>query len=1162
MTFDEILTQIVELLQRQGRVSYGALKRRFAFDDEYLQDLKDELIDAQRIARDEKGKVLVWVGKNSLESRVQSLESEGHGRDSTIQTLDPKPKTLDSAAERRQLTVLFCDVVGSTALSTQLDPEELREVVRAYQETCAEVINRFDGHIAQYQGDGLLVYFGYPLAHEDDARRAVQTGLGIIAALQEKVPSPLPGKERRLQVRIGIHTGLVVVGEIGDRQRHEHLALGETPNIATGLQGIAAPNTVVISAATVRLVHGYFNVQERGLHTLKGIGQPVVVYQVLRESGARSRLQIARTTGLTPLVGREQEVALLFQRWAQAKEGRGGAILVSGEAGVGKSRLVQTLIEHVLPEPHFRLVMRCSSYHQNSAFYPVIDLLQRLLDFQQGDPSVVKLAKLKQNLSGYSSVPADALPLIASLLSLSGEHLTLPAMPPQRQRQRTIEALLAWLLAGASSSPLLAVIEDLHWIDPSTRELITLFIDQLPTARILALFTFRPEFVSPWSPRSHLSTLMVTRLGRQQVGHMVTHLAGGKRLPREVRRHIVAKTDGIPLYIEEMSKMMLELGLLREREGRYELTGPLPTETIPATLSDSLMARLDRLSTVKDVVQLGATIGREFSYEVLRALSPHNEETLRVELSRLVDAEVLYQSGFLPQTTYIFKHALIREAAYQSLLKSTRQQYHQQIAHVLIERFSDSVETQPELLAQHLTAAELIAEAIPYWQRAGQKAMQRFANAEAISQFSMALELLRKLPLTAERNRTELALGVALSGSLLMTKGYAAPEVGAMYARALELSQQLEDSLELTTVLGGLTAFYVARGELRSALVSAERLLQIAQRGHDRVLSLAAHSIVAIPIFWLGDVASARAHWEAGLALYDPQRTQLYGGVQDFGVTCLSYLGLALWMQGYSDQGVARGQEAIALAQKLDHPFSLSWAMNFSSRAWQRCREISLVREQTSTLTNLTTEHGFNQHRAHAMILHGWALAAEGKGPEGIALMQEGLAALRVTGAELSRPWFMTLLAEGYGMNGQFEAGLEVLTEARIQAEQSEEKVSLSEIYRLIGELTLQKLSVVSCQLSVTDPRPPIPDPQGEAEACFLKAIDIARKQQAKSLELRAVMSLVRLRQQQAAQHEPRTRLDAAHRMLSEIYNWFTEGFDTKDLQEAKALLDELTSKA
>jgi predicted ATPase len=846
-------------------------------------------------------------------------------------------------------------------------------------------------------------------------------------------------------------------------------------------------------------------------------------------------------------------------------------VLVSGEAGVGKSRLVQTLIEHVLPEPHFRLVMRCSPYHQNSAFYPVIDLLQRVLEFQPGDSAAAKLTKLEQNLSRYSSVPPETLPLIASLLSLPSERPTLPAMPPQRQRQRTMEALLAWLFAGASPAPLLLVIEDLHWIDPSTREMITLLLDQLPMARILALFTFRPEFTPLWPPRSHLSTLTVTRLGRQQVGHMVEHLAGGKRLPREVSRHIVAKADGIPLYVEELSKMILELGLLREREGRYELTGPLPTETIPATLSDSLMARLDRLSTVKDVVQLGATIGREFSYEVLRAISPHDEATLQFELSRLVDAEVLYQSGFLPQVTYIFKHALIREAAYQSLLKSTRQQYHQQIAQVLAERFPDIAETEPELLAQHLTAAELITEAIPYWQRAGQKVMPRFANAEAISHFSMALELLHKLPLTAERNRTELALCVALSGPLLVTKGYAAPEVGTMYSRALELSQQSEDSLELATVLSGLTAFYVARGELRSALLSAERLPHIAQRVQNRALSLAAHTILAVPLFWLGDVARARAHWEEGFALYDPQRAHLYGGVQDFGVTCLSYLGLALWIQGYPDQAITRAQEAIALARQLDHPFSVAWAMNFSSRVWQCRRETAIVQEQSTTLINLTTEQGLNQHRAHAMILHGWTLAAEGKGEEGIALMQEGLAALRVTGAELSRPWFMTMLAEGYGMHGQFATGIEVLADARRQAEQSEEKVSLPEIYRLIGELTLQqerqkaKMGIRNWELgsgslpsSSPNPTSQIPDPASEAEEYFLKAIETAREQQAKSFELRAVMSLVRLQQSQAMQHESRTSLDKAHNMLSEVYNWFTEGFDTKDLQEAKVLLEEL----
>jgi class 3 adenylate cyclase len=805
MTFDDILAQVLELLQRQGRVSYRALKRRFNLDDEYLEDLKAELIEAQQVAIDEQGRVLVWRGKT--ETAPATLRDQVHAVDQPqLRPVEP-PQGLPEA-ERRQLTVLFCDLVDSTPLAGQLDPEDLREVVRAYQRTCAVVIDHFDGHIAQYLGDGLLVYFGYPAAHEDDALRAVRAGLGMVEAIGRLNTRLERERGVRLAVRIGVHTGLVVVGEIGGGAKHELLALGETPNLAARLQGLAAPDTVVISGTTFRLIQGLFECHELGPQTLKGVATPVRVYQVISESGAQSRLEAVGPTGLTPLVGREQEVGLLLERWAQVKEGLGQVVWLSGEAGIGKSRLVQVLKDHVANEPHLRWECRCSPYYQNSAFYPLIDLWQRVLRLTSDDPPDDKLRKLEEALVLTPSPPMgervgvrgreerlEMVPLFASLLSLPlPERYPALTMPPQRQKQKTMEAVLHVLQALAARQPVLFIVEDLHWGDPSTLELLSLLIDQGPTARILTLLVFRPEFRPPWGFRAYVTPMRLVRLPHHQTEALVERVVGGKGLPAEVRQQIVAKTDGVPLFVEELTKMVLESGLLRERAGAYELTGPLPSLAIPATLHDSLMARLDRLATVKEVVQLGATLGRAFSYDLLQAVAPWDDATLQHALARLVEAELLYQRGLPPAATYLFKHALIQEAAYQSVLKSRRQQAHQRIARVLEEQFPDTAQTQPELLAHHYTEAGLSARAISYWQRAGQRAVERSANLEAVAHLTKGLEVLATLPDTPERAQQELVVQTTLGPALIATKGYAAPEVLQAYARARELCQQVGDT--------------------------------------------------------------------------------------------------------------------------------------------------------------------------------------------------------------------------------------------------------------------------------------------------------------------------------------------------------------------------------
>jgi class 3 adenylate cyclase/tetratricopeptide (TPR) repeat protein len=1030
---------------------------------------------------------------------------------------------------------MFCDLVGSTPLSGQLDPEDLREVVRAYQQSCAEVVQRFDGHIAQLLGDALLVYFGWPQAHEDDAQRVVHTGLGMLDAIRVLNTQLERDQGLRIAIRVGIHTGLVVVGAMGGGSYVEQLALGETPNIAARLQGLADPNTVLISDTTYRLIEGYFTVKDLGLHSLKGVSQPMPVYRILEANRAQSRMDVGAIRGLTPLVGREQEVGLLVGRWQQVREGHGQVVLLSGEPGIGKSRLVQVLKDHLEADASLLLECRSSPYYQHTALYPVTDLLQRVLQWQRNDSPGQRLRQLEQLLRQYRLPWEETVTLLGPLLSLPLPADRYPPLPisPQRQRQKTLEALVAMLVEQAERQPVLFILEDLHWSDPSTLEWLELLIERIPTAPLLALLTCRPEFQPPWGLRTYLTPLAVHRLTRSQIETMVLRVTGGRSVPAEIMQHLVEKTDGVPLYIEEMTKAILEAGVLQATNGHYELTGSISDLAIPMTLRDSLMARLDRLGTAKGTAQLGATIGRQFTYPLLCAVSPADEATLQRDLRRLVEAELVYQRGVTSQATYTFKHALIRDTAYQSLLRRTRQQYHERIAQALEAHFPEMVATQPELLAQHYTEAGLHQQAVDCWYKAGQQAEERLAYVEAVAHLTKGLETLTLLPDASERTAQELTFHLALHVPLAAVEGHGSLPHERALLRAQELMQTAGDAQQRIQLLGALVTVYWQRHDLQPALTLAEQLLALALEVRDVRGCRWGHHNLGFILFQLGELATAQSHPEQSLTFYIPQQVHIGVDMSEPRVFPLGVIALVLWTRGYPDQALQHLHKALAIAQEVAHPFSLGVALGFATRLYLYRCEWHLTQEYLAALQTLRSEHGLQRFAAEAAWIRGAALVGQGQLEAGIAQLRQWLDATQ--GREPPAPLPLALLAEAYGEVGQVQEGLTKVDEALAAVHPMGKRVSLPRLYCVKSKLLLT--------LSV--------EHRAEAETCLHQALAIARQQQSKMWELRAATGLARLWQSQGKRQD-------AYDMLAPVYDWFTEGFDTVDLQEAKALLQEL----
>ena len=1050
MDFSALRTQVIELLQREQRLSYRALKRQFALDDEDLEALKDELIYAKRLAVDEDGRVLVWTGGTSSVPTTASpvplpVTPDVSPAQGEAAPVAPPPPD----AERRQLTVLFCDLVDSTVLASHLDPEDLRAVVRAYQATCAEVIQRFDGYIAQYLGDGLLVYFGYPQAHEDEVQRAVRSGLGMVEAVGVLNTRLEREYGVRLAVRLGIHTGLVVVGEIGSGERQEQLALGETPNIAARLQGLATPDTVVISEATAHLSHGYFVCQPLGAPALKGLPQPLQVYRVLHASGAQTRLDVATARGLTPLVGRDEEVGLLQRRWDQATAGMGQVVLLSGEAGIGKSRLAQVLKEHITSVPHTRIEWRGSPDHQQSALYPVIDHLQRLLRRHHDTSPAEPLRTLEAALTASGVALSEAVPLLAALLSLPlpASYAPLTLTPPQ-QRQKTLETLLTWLRKEAQQQPVLLIVEDLHWVDPSTVELLSLLIDQCAQMRLCLILTARPEFHPPWAMVAHFTSLTLRRFAPAEVVRLVTYVVGDKAFPPAVLQEVVRKTDGVPLFVEELTKTVLASGLLQEREDRYELSGTLPPLAIPASLHDALMARLDRLAAVKVVAQLGATIGRTFTYELIQAVAQLDTATLQGALALLVETEVVAQRGLPPQATYTFRHALIQEAAYQSLLRSTRQQYHQQLAQVLEARFPDICETQPELLAHHYTEAGLSAQALPYWQRAGQRAMARSGYREAVACFEQALVTLRRLPERRDTLEQAIDIRLAMRNALLALGDYKA--MFDLLCEAEALAKVIGDQRWLGRVSLYMSEYFRAEGDYDRAVASGQHALALAESVSDFSTQVVANVYLGIAYNTLGDQCRAIEVFRKVVTTLTGDLTREHFGMTGFpSVLSRAWLAWCLAEVGAFHEAIAYGEEGLRIAEAADDPFSLVNAYSGVGRVYLRQGALSHAIPPLARGLTLCQTWNIRSwlHTVAGNLGHAYALS--GRVAEALPLLEQAV-------AEGGHTMWTACLSESYLLGGQIDKASTLAGHALALARERKERSFQAWALRLCGEIASQ----------------------------------------------------------------------------------------------------------
>jgi class 3 adenylate cyclase/predicted ATPase len=1144
MDFVALVDQVIALLRQRGRVTYRTLQRQFQLDADTLADLLGELRYAHQEALREDEQGLIWTDEARPTSPAPAQPAAPGVQAPLTYTpayLAAQILTSRSAleGERKQVTVLFADIKDSTELIRNLDPEAAQQLLDPALHTMMAAVHRYEGTVNQVLGDGIMALFGAPLAHEDHALRACYAALTMQTAMREYTETVRRAHGIELRIRVGLNSGEVVVRAIGNDLHMDYSAVGQTTHLAARMEQLAMPGTIRLTAATLRLVEGLVQVQALGPIPVRGMPEPVEVFELVGASSLRGRLQAAAVRGLTRFVGREAELAAVRQALEQAGAGHGQVVAVVGEAGMGKSRLVYECV-HARHTQDWRVLESASvSYGKATPYFPVVDLLKRYVHVEDADEPRTVRSRVTGQVLTLDETLQETIPALLWLLDALPDDSPFRTLEAPQRRQRALEALKRVLLRESQVQPLLLVFEDLHWIDTETQALLDTLVESLPTARLLLLVNYRPEYQHGWGSKTYYTQVRLDPLPPASADALLQALLGDDTNLAPLKRLLIERTEGNPFFLEESVRALVETGVLAGEPGAYRLTRPLPDIAVPATVQAVLAARIDRLPPdAKRLLQTAAVIGTEVPCPLLQTVADLPPETLHRSLAQLQGAEFLYETHLFPERVYTFKHALTQNVAYQSLLTSTRQQVHQQIAQALETLFPETAETQPELLAHHYTEAALPEPSVAYWLRAGQRALARSAYLEAVSHVTTGIELLTTLPETPARTQQALTLYIVLGAALQVTQGVAAPEVEHAYTQAYALCQQMGETPELAPILLGLWRFYAVRPQLHTAREIGETLLRLAQRTSDPALAVIAHYALGVTWFCYGALPAARQHLEEAIARYTPdqRRAPAFRTGQDPGVACRTHASRTLWLLGYPEQALARVHEALVLAHELSHPFSVAWARCFAALVSQLRRDVLAVHEQAEAAVVLATEQGFTQWVAMGTISRGWGLAMQGQGEAGIAQVRQGIAAYRATGATLHVPYYCTVLAEVCAHLGDPEDGLQALAEAHTLVEQHEERFWEAEIYRLRGVLLLRQPGT----------------PQAEAEAWLQHALDVARRQEAKALELRAAMSLSRLWQQQGKRQE-------AHDLLAEVYDWFTEGFDTADLQEAKALLQELT---
>lgn len=1081
--------------------------------------------------------------RKKLMRAIAQLSQSGASNDLAPLPIATSPEVVSfpprrDQAERRQLTVMFCDLVGSTAMARRLDPEDFQAAARHFLDTCSEAIGRFNGYIAKYMGDGLLVYFGYPHAHEHDAERAVHAGLAVLELVKALPREHYHEQEFEIAARIGIATGPVMVGELmGQDTAKERSVFGETPNLASRLQGLAAPNQLIVDSVTKRLVGGEFECADRGIVALKGFETPVQIWQVVSAKPSASRFESYRSGRLVRFIGREHETALVLGRWREAVEGEGQVVLLCGEAGIGKSRLVRHLRDQLTGD-HFETIQsQCSPHHTNTVLYPVMTYLRQAAGLAGEDSASTQQQKLATLMANIGLDNRITVALLADLLSIQGnEQDQLANVSPDKRKEMTLEALVQYLQRLAGRSPVLLIVEDAHWLDPTTLDLMTRVIDRIRQMRLLVLVTFRPDFRPVWAEYSHVTFLTLSRFPRRQSAELIATMTGGKVLPQEVQQAILAKTDGVPLYIEELTENLLETGLLAEGTDSFTLKAPLKDMAIPDSLQALLMERVDRLGPIKEIVQIGAAIGREFTYELLRATVDVTDSQLNGALDLFVSSGLILQEGARPLSRYRFKHTLVQEAAYHTLPKKSRRLLHARIAKTLEEKFTARVQLEPELLAYHFEQAGLTRPAITYWRLAARRDAERSANIEALNHFNSALTLLKDLPADMERDALELDLLIARGAPMVTVKGYASQEIERNYLRARELSRDKSGSEQYFLSVWGLWVFHLVRGPLAIACDLAEQLLSLAKKERHPDLLIRAHESAGSTYSFLGRFEEAKTNLLAAKSLYDPtrHRSQILPYAQDPGITARLVLARTLWILGEIDQVEALLQEAIGMARELEHPFTLAFTLATVCWISPTLRDADRTLNLADEAVAISTKYSFEMGLAWAMSSQGWALAEKGH-EEGLAKLVNGLSATQATGASLNNTYTLALLAELYLRKKRIDEGLGAIQEAQKVALTQGEQFWLAELLRLKGELLLEQ-----SEPSVS-----------AAEQCFAESLRVAQDQHASLLELRAATSMARLLKRL-------NRRDDAKQVLYASRSRFTERVANPDLLEAQTILEEL----